>query len=70
MKSKPQVQSREHRHDAKGNPVCKYNICQRYKIMQHRPHLACKIYIILTSKLDKLIMVKFCSSMTLNSVKV
>lgn len=48
----------------------KHNIYQRYKIMQHRPHLLCKFYVGLTSKLEKLVMVKFCSLMRLTSVKV
>lgn len=73
-KSKWKVQSWEHCHpwafEVKGNPVYKYNICQRYKIMQYRPHLLCKIYIVLASKLEKIVMVKFCSAMTLTSVKV
>lgn len=56
--------------DIKGNLVYKHNIYQRYKIMQHRPHLLCKFYVGLTSKLEKLVMVKFCSLMRLTSVKV
>lgn len=38
--------------------------------MRYRPHLLCKIHVVLTSKLEKLVMVKFCSAMTLTSVKV
>lgn len=37
--------------------------------MQYRPHLLCKIYIILTSKLEKLVMVQFFSAITLTSLK-